>query len=125
MLEAVDVRVGYGVAIALWDVSIRIDAGELVCVVGPNGAGKTTLINAVAGLNRIRAGSLRMDGTDLAALPPHRFCDRGIAIVPEQRRLFGSMTVRENSGIGRLPQGRAPRPSPRYRAGGDDVSGSA
>jgi branched-chain amino acid transport system ATP-binding protein len=100
MLEAAGIRVGYGIAIALWDVSIRMDAGELVCVVGPNGAGKTTLINAIAGLNRIRAGTLRMDGADLTALPPHRFCDRGIAIVPEQRRLFGSMTVRENLELG-------------------------
>lgn len=100
MLEAAGIRVGYGIAIALWDVSIRIDAGELVCVVGPNGAGKTTLINAIAGLNRIRAGSLRMDGADLTTLPPHRFCDRGLAIVPEQRRLFGGMTVRENLELG-------------------------
>jgi branched-chain amino acid transport system ATP-binding protein len=100
MLDADRIRVGYGVAIALWDVSIRIDAGELVSVVGPNGAGKTTLINALAGLNPIRAGRLDMDGTDLRALPPHRFCDRGIAIVPEQRRLFASMTVRENLELG-------------------------
>lgn len=100
MLEASGIRVGYGVAVALWDVSIRIDAGELVCVVGPNGAGKTTLINAIAGLNRIRAGTLRMEGKDLASLPPHRFCDQGIAIVPEQRRLFGNMTVLENLELG-------------------------
>jgi branched-chain amino acid transport system ATP-binding protein len=100
MLEAITIRVGYGVATALWDVSIRIAAGELVSVVGPNGAGKTTLINALAGLLRIRAGKLAMDGADLVALRPHRFCDQGIAIVPEQRRLFASMTVRENLELG-------------------------
>jgi branched-chain amino acid transport system ATP-binding protein len=100
MLEAKNIRVGYGIATALWDVSIRVAAGELVSVVGPNGAGKTTLINALAGLLRIRAGTFTMDGTDLAALRPHRFCDQGIAIVPEQRRLFGAMSVRENLELG-------------------------
>jgi branched-chain amino acid transport system ATP-binding protein len=100
MLEAKDLRVSYGAAPALWDVSLRIEAGELVCVVGPNGAGKTTLINAIAGLNRVASGSLTIDGRDLAHLPPHRFCDQGIAIVPEARRLFTSMTVRENLELG-------------------------
>ena len=62
MLELDRVEVAYGAATALWDVSIRMAAGELVCVVGPNGAGKTTLINAIAGLNPIAAGTLAMDG---------------------------------------------------------------
>jgi branched-chain amino acid transport system ATP-binding protein len=100
MLEARNLRVTYGAAPALWDVSLHIEAGELVCVVGPNGAGKTTLINAIAGLNRVASGSLAMDGRDLAHLAPHRFCDCGIAIVPEARRLFSSMTVRENLELG-------------------------
>ena len=100
MLEAASIRAGYGIATALWDVSISIAAAELVSVVGPNGAGKTTLINTLAGLNRVRAGRLTIDGIDLASLQPHRFCDQGIAIVPEQRRLFGAMTVRENLELG-------------------------
>jgi branched-chain amino acid transport system ATP-binding protein len=100
MLELDRVQVSYGPAPALWDVSLRIGAGELVCVVGPNGAGKTTLINAIAGLNGIRSGSLKMDGRDLAPLPRHRYCDEGIAIVPEGRRLFTGMTVRENLELG-------------------------
>lgn len=62
MLEVEHIRVSYGAAVALWDVSIRIADGELVCVVGPNGAGKTTLINAIAGINRIGAGGMRMNG---------------------------------------------------------------
>jgi len=100
MLEAIDLRVAYGAAPALWDVSLHIDAGELVCVVGPNGAGKTTLINAIAGLNRVASGSMSIDGCDLTRLPAHRFCDQGIAIVPEARRLFSTMTVRENLELG-------------------------
>ena len=100
MLEARELRVSYGAAPALWDVSLRIEAGELVCVVGPNGAGKTTLINAIAGLIRVASGSLTIDGRNLVRLPAHRFCDCGIAIVPEGRRLFTGMTVRENLELG-------------------------
>jgi branched-chain amino acid transport system ATP-binding protein len=100
MFEVDRISVAYGGAPALWDVSIRIDAGELVCVVGPNGAGKTTLINAIAGLHRIRSGALRLDGRDISTLAPHRFCDAGIAIVPEGRRLFTTMTVKENLELG-------------------------
>ena len=100
MLEVERLEVRYGAATALWDVSIRIAAGELVCVVGPNGAGKTTLIDAIAGLNRISAGRLAMDGRDLNHLPGHLFCDQGIAIVPEGRRLFVAMSVLENLELG-------------------------
>ena len=100
MLELAGVQVNYGAAVALRDVSLRVAAGELVCVVGPNGAGKSTLINAIAGLNRIVAGTLTLDGRDLTRLPPHRFCAEGIAIVPEGRRLFTAMTVRENLELG-------------------------
>ena len=100
MLELDRIQVCYGAATALWDVSIRITAGELVCVVGPNGAGKTTLIDAIAGLNRITAGNFSMDGRNLNQLPRHQFCDQGIALVPEGRRLFTTMSVRENLELG-------------------------
>ena len=100
MFEAVRIQATYGGAPALWDVSLEIAAGELVSVVGPNGAGKTTLINAIAGLHRISSGTLRLDGRDISALARHRFCDQGIAIVPEGRRLFTTMTVRENLELG-------------------------
>lgn len=105
MLELDRVKVSYGAAPALWDVSIRIDAGELVCIVGPNGAGKTTLINAIAGINPIAGGSLRMSGEDLARLPRNEFCDQGIAIVPEGRRLFTGMSVIENLKLGSYRSG--------------------
>jgi branched-chain amino acid transport system ATP-binding protein len=100
MLEIRDLRVCYGAAPALWNVSLAMRAGELACVVGPNGAGKTTLINAIAGLQPVSAGTLTMDGHDMTAVAPHRFCGAGIAIVPEGRRLFTRMTVRENLEIG-------------------------
>ena len=102
-LEAVVAK--YGTATALWDVSLTIAAGELVCVVGPNGAGKTTLINVIAGIHRIAGGAFSLDGDDLSRLQPHRFCGRGIAIVPEGRRLFTEMTVRENLALGSYRRG--------------------
>jgi energy-coupling factor transporter ATP-binding protein EcfA2 len=89
MLEVRDLDVAYGAAPALWGTSLRLAAGELVCVLGPNGAGKTTLINAIAGLHPARGGRIVMEGRDLTTLPPHRFCSAGIAIVPEGRRRAG------------------------------------
>lgn len=100
MLELQSIRVAYGQATALWDVSLSIGRGELLCVVGPNSAGKSTLINAIAGLHRISAGRLMFDGQDISRMAPHRFCGQGIALVPEGRRLFTEMTVRENLELG-------------------------
>jgi branched-chain amino acid transport system ATP-binding protein len=100
MYELASVAVNYGAAAAVSDVNLRIGAGELVVVVGPNGAGKSTLINAMAGLHAVAAGRLVVDGQDITREPPHRFCDRGIAIVPEGRRLFVNLTVRENLELG-------------------------
>ena len=100
MLELRDIDARYGAATALRGVSLTIASGELVCVVGPNGAGKTTLINVLAGIHRPASGAMTLDGNDLLHLPPHRFCDAGIAIVPEGRRLFTTMTVGENLELG-------------------------
>ena len=110
MLDVRDLYVAYGAARALAGVSLQVNDGELVCVVGPNGAGKTTLIGTIAGLLRAQSGSLTIDGRDLTTLPPHRFCGEGIAIVPEGRRLFTGMTVRENLELGSfLPRAKARR----------------
>ena len=110
MLEARDLQVAYGAAPALWGVSLDVRAGELLCVVGPNGAGKTTLINTIAGILRARSGTLRLEGRDITALAPHQFCEAGIAVVPEGRRLFTGMTVLENLELGSyLPAAKAHR----------------
>jgi branched-chain amino acid transport system ATP-binding protein len=110
MLDVRDLQAAYGAAPALWGVSLRVGAGELVCVVGPNGAGKSTLINVIAGLHRARAGSILVDGQDVTQLAPHRFCGRGVAVVPEGRRLFTGMTVQENLELGSfLPGPKAVR----------------
>jgi branched-chain amino acid transport system ATP-binding protein len=100
LLEVRNLHVGYGDATAVWDVSIDVAVGSIVTVIGPNGAGKSTLINAIAGMLPFKSGRLRFDGKDLAGVPPHGFCDRGIALIPEGRRLFTTMTVEENLAIG-------------------------
>jgi branched-chain amino acid transport system ATP-binding protein len=112
VLELRDVQVSYGAAVALRGVSLHVGAGALVCVVGPNGAGKSTLINAIAGLHPVAAGAMTLNGRDLTRLPAHRFCAEGIAVVPEGRRLFTALTVRENLELGSyLPAARALRQS--------------
>ena len=100
MLEVSDIKVSYGAAPALWGLSLQVQSGELVCVVGPNGAGKTTLINAIAGMHKASSGVLRFYGNDISRLASHKFCEAGIAIVPEGRRLFTGMTVLENLELG-------------------------
>jgi len=100
MLEARNLRVTYGAAPAINGVTLNVDSGALVVVVGPNGAGKSTLINAIAGVHRMESGELSIEGKSLAGVPPHRFCDHGIALVPEGRRLFTTLTVRENLELG-------------------------
>jgi branched-chain amino acid transport system ATP-binding protein len=110
MLDVANLRVNYGAAPAIWDVSLNVGRGELVCVVGPNGAGKSTLINVIAGLHRARGGRLVFEGRDITQLPSHQFCGSGIAIVPEGRRLFTGMSVRDNLELGSyLPHAKAQR----------------
>ena len=116
MLEVTDLEVAYGAAPALWGVSLEVRQREMLCVIGPNGAGKTTLINAIAGIQRTRGGRIVFEGRDITQLAPHRFCEAGIALVPEGRRLFTRMTVLENLELGSyLPAAKAPGPN---RSGG-------
>ena len=90
----------YGDLQALWDVSLEVNEGEVVALIGPNGAGKTTLMRVIAGLHKPRAGSIQLGDTALHALPSHQVVDEGVILVPEGRRLFGSMTVLENLELG-------------------------
>jgi branched-chain amino acid transport system ATP-binding protein len=110
MLEVRDLQVAYGAAPALWGVTLDLKAGELLSVVGPNGAGKTTLVNTLAGILRARGGRIVFEGRDLTQWPAHRFCEAGIAVVPEGRHLFTTMTVLENLEMGSLlPAAKAQR----------------
>ena len=89
-------QAGYGDVQVLWDVSLEVGAGEIVCVVGSNGAGKTTALRCLSGLLPARAGEMRVDGADLTHAVPAARLDAGIAHVPEGRRLFAAMSVRDN-----------------------------
>ena len=110
MLEIRDLEVAYGDARAVSGVTLSVAPGEIVALLGPNGAGKSTLLKAVAGLIRPRAGSIRWEGEDLGGVSAHRIVERGLALVPEGRRLFGGMTVEENLELGAFaPRARADR----------------
>lgn len=97
-LQAVDVR--YGDFQALWNVSLHVAAKEIVVLVGPNGAGKTTVLRAIVGLNQPAAGTITLDAQPIHQLESHQIVARGVALVPEGRRLFGGMSVRENLEMG-------------------------
>jgi branched-chain amino acid transport system ATP-binding protein len=100
MLEIRALDAFHGHAQALWSIDLDVADAEVVSVIGPNGAGKSTLVNAVAGLLRTIRGEIRMDGADLASVPAHRVCERGVAIVPEGRRVFAHLPVRDNLLLG-------------------------
>ena len=104
MLELRSVDAGYGSFQALFGIDLDVKAGEAVGVIGPNGAGKTTLMRVISGLIRPSRGSIRMEGTDLVATPPHRIVGLGIAHVPENRRLFPRLTVDDNLRMGAFMQ---------------------
>ena len=100
MLEIDNLSAAYGSFQALFGVSLRVDAGEAVGVIGPNGAGKTTLMRVISGLLAGRADKLAFEGRSLDRVPAYRVIARGIAHVPENRRLFPKLTVHENLLLG-------------------------
>jgi branched-chain amino acid transport system ATP-binding protein len=107
VLEIDNLSAAYGSFQALFGVNLRVDAGEAVGVIGPNGAGKTTLMRVISGLLPARAGKLAFEGRPLGGVPAYRVVARGIAHVPENRRLFPKLTVEENLRIGAyMPQVR-------------------
>src|SRR5690606_33734392 len=88
MLEVEHIDAGYGSTVILQDVSLRVDAGEVVTIVGANGAGKTTTLRCIAGLLQPRSGRIRLDGQDITGLAAHDIVDLGITLIPEGRQLF-------------------------------------
>ena len=100
LLEAEGLELAYGEAAACRDLRFHVDEGEIVTLVGANGAGKSTTMRAVAGVMRPRAGRIRFDGRDVTHLPSWERVELGIALVPEGRRIFPFLTVRENLEMG-------------------------
>jgi branched-chain amino acid transport system ATP-binding protein len=107
LLQVNNLNVAYGDAQALWDISLTVNVAESVTIIGPNGAGKTTLVNALAGVIPARTGQIMFERQDLTQLPPYQVCSQGIAVVPEGRRLFPQMSVRDNLDMGSfIPEAR-------------------
>ncbi len=100
MLEIDSLNVSYGRAQVLFDVSIRVGAGELVTVIGANGAGKTTLLLTISGILRAGDGQITFDGERIETLRPHEIVSRGMGHVPQGKELFPAMTVLENLELG-------------------------
>jgi branched-chain amino acid transport system ATP-binding protein len=103
MLEVKNINVSYGVIPVLHDVSMQVKENELVVLLGSNGAGKSTLLNTIQGMIKPVSGSISFLGKAIGGLPPHRVIAEGIVQVPEGRRLFPYMTVRENLLLGAYP----------------------
>ena len=96
LLTIKGVHAGYGDVPVLWGIDVAIERGEIACLIGSNGAGKTTLMRTISGLVRATAGSIVFEGRELAAAEPDAILAAGIAHVPEGRRLFSAMSIRDN-----------------------------
>jgi urea transport system ATP-binding protein len=102
MLEVRGLNVAYGESQVLWDVSLDVPAGSVVCLMGRNGVGKTTLLKSIMGLLPTRSGRVAFDGTDLAGRRPEERAACGIGYVPQGREIFAGLTVQENLRMGLL-----------------------
>jgi len=96
-------KAGYGEAVVLAEISLRLDYGQSLALLGRNGMGKTTLINSIVGVTRYRSGTIRLDGRDITKLPPERRARAGVGWVPQERNIFRSLTVHENLTAVALP----------------------
>jgi len=100
MLEVKSLSAGYGGIRVLHGISLRVEAGQSVCLIGANGAGKTTLLRCLAGLLQPSAGHIRVEGKEIAQASASTRLDHGVTLVPEGRRVFTPMSVRENLEMG-------------------------
>lgn len=134
MLELKAINAGYGRAQVLRDLSLRVESGEILCLLGRNGAGKTTTMQAIMGLLPLMSGAVLLDGKDLSQLPAHEVPRHGIGYIPQGRRLFSGLTVAENLEIGLMARGSGrdtleevldlfPRLRERYRQRAQTLSG--
>lgn len=104
ILKVDDINVYYGSIHAIKGISFEVEEGEVVTLIGANGAGKSTTLNTISGLLRSKTGSIEFMGQSLAKVPSHKIVERGLALVPEGRRIFLQMTVQENLEMGAFTQ---------------------
>ncbi len=100
LLSVDQLDTAYGVVQVTRDVSLTVEEGEIVTIIGPNGAGKSTILRAISGLLKPRRGTISFNGRNVTGLPADRMAALGVVMVPEGRRIFGDLTVRENLRIG-------------------------
>jgi len=112
VLKITDMNVYYGNIYAIKNVNFHVDEGEIVTLIGANGAGKSTILKTISGLLRSKTGAINFSGTEIGGMPSHSIVERGLAHVPEGRRIFLQMTVQENLELGNFTQ-----PSSAMRAG--------
>jgi branched-chain amino acid transport system ATP-binding protein len=115
LLDIRDLRAGYGETEILRGIDLVMEAGEIVAVLGSNGVGKSTLNRAISGILRVRTGSIRFDGAAIEHEKPRAIVARGLIHVPEGRRIFPNLTVRENLELGSYARGKANRARNRER----------
>ncbi|MDY0039764.1 MAG: ABC transporter ATP-binding protein [Desulforhabdus sp.] len=96
MLEVKAIRTSYGRSQVLFELSLQVREGEMVALLGRNGMGKTTTVRSIMGLTRAQSGSIRFNGVEIRDLPCYRIAQLGLALVPENRQVFPTLTVREN-----------------------------
>jgi len=133
LLEADRINSYYGDSHILFDVSLRVERNEVVALLGRNGAGKSTTLKTLMGVIVPKSGSVRLDGEAVNGLPPYAIARRGIQLVPEERRIFGGVTVQENLKIAAMTAAKPlsmeaiyetfPRLGERKRSRGRDLSG--
>lgn len=105
MLEIKNIQSGYGPVKVLFDVSLSVNAGEILCLMGRNGAGKSTIMKSIIGELPLTGGSITLDGVSLDQMAPHMVPKQGIGYIPQGRRLFKELTVAENIEMGLLTRG--------------------
>jgi branched-chain amino acid transport system ATP-binding protein len=104
MLEIEGLSTGYGRVQVLWDLSMKVEEGEFVALVGANGAGKTTLLNTISGVMKPWSGSITFLGKRIDTVHPNDIVDMGLSHIPESRRLFTDMSIKENLEMGAYPR---------------------
>jgi len=103
VLDIKNITVSYGIATALWDVSLSVQDGKIVSIVGSNGAGKSTTLKTISGVVHPKSGTITLNGDRIDHLSPHQIAQRGVSHVPEGRKIFPFLTVFENLKMGALP----------------------
>ncbi len=107
ILEIKEIHTYYGTSHILFGVSMEVEQGEAVCLLGRNGAGKTTTLRSIIGLTAPRSGSIKFKGKEITGSPPYRIAPLGVGFVPDDRRIFTALTVRQNILIARRAKGRS------------------